>query len=212
MSAVNGEEQKNSALIKNSLVVGIGTLSAEALAFILVPLYSLWMRPEEYGNYDLVVSYVSLFVPFITLQLEQAVYRNTMSDSSEGTKYFSSAAFMVSMIMPVVALVSFFFIYFYLHMDFAFEFFLYFCSMAWFNLITEYVRGLKDLKSYSIANLLSGVLILILSCFFVGFMKLGMKGLLLVYPISYSTVAILLFSKFRPCNFRKLVLVLFVRC
>ena len=66
--------QKNN-LFKNTVIIGIGTICTKILGFIMLPLYTLWLSPEEYGEYDLTVSYISLIIPFITMQLEQAIFR-----------------------------------------------------------------------------------------------------------------------------------------
>lgn len=191
-------ESTTRELISNSFVVGVGTISSKALAFLLVPLYSLWLVPTDYGLYDLVASYVALCVPFATLQLEQAVYRNSISDPSHAKDYFTTAAKLIIPLLMFVAMFVYIVASLIFHLSFALEFTSYFVSLAVYNLTTEYVRGLRELKVYSIANLLSGILIVSLSILLVGFYGLGLRGVIVVYPISYTITSIALLIKYRP--------------
>lgn len=71
-------------LLKNTVVIGIGNIFTKAISFLLVPLFTLWLTTKQYGDYDLLYSYISLVVPAITLQLEQAVLRFTLDDKEKG--------------------------------------------------------------------------------------------------------------------------------
>ena len=203
MAALNDNHEKT-ALLKNSFAIGIGTLSSKALSFLLVPLYSIWLSPSDYGTYDLVASYVALCVPFATLQLEQALYRNCVSDPENSKRYFSTVISLVAPLLCVVALVVLFLTLFVFHLNVGIEFTLYFVALAFFNLLTEYIRGEKQLVAYSVANLCSGLLILLFSVLFVGFLKLGLHGVLYVYPCSYGIVSVVLVVIYRPANFAQI--------
>ena len=65
---------KNKRLLKNTIIIGIGVMCTKAISFLMVPFYTMWLSPAQYGEYDLLVSYLSLFVPIITLQVEQAIF------------------------------------------------------------------------------------------------------------------------------------------
>ena len=57
-------------LVVNTLIIGIGNLFTKAISFLLVPFFTIWLTTKEYGDYDLLFSYVSLFVPFLSMQLD----------------------------------------------------------------------------------------------------------------------------------------------
>lgn len=189
-------------LVKNSIVIGIGTICSKALSFILVPLYSIWMNPDQYGLYDLISSYVALAVPFATLQLEQAIYRDCVSDPNHSKDYFSTAFSLVLPLIALVAVVVLVFTTYVVQINCSVEFTLYFICFALFNIVTEYVRGNKELRLYSIANITSGIFIFIFSDIFIGLLSMGVSGALSAYSISYAIVALFLLIIKKPFSLR----------
>ncbi len=62
-------------LIKNTLIYSIGSFGSKNLSFLLLPLFSLYLTTVEMGQYDLILTFVLLVTPLITLQLSDAIYR-----------------------------------------------------------------------------------------------------------------------------------------
>lgn len=62
-------------LIKDTLLYGVANFGSKILMFIMLPLYTRYFTPAEYGLWDLVVTASALLAPFITFELVSAVYR-----------------------------------------------------------------------------------------------------------------------------------------
>lgn len=189
---------RSKELLKSSLSIGVGTIASKILTFALVPLYSLWLSPSEYGTFDLVATYITLFVPFATLQLEQALYRYAVEFPDESKTFYSTVFNLALPLLAALAAVMYIALHFWLKVDYAIGFVLYFVSFALFNINAEYLRGLKRLKAYSAANASFAVLLVILTTIFIGQVGCGLNGMLLVYAGSYFIVAIVIFAVFRP--------------
>ena len=56
-------------LLSSSLAYTIGNLLIQGLSFITLPIYTRVMTQEDYGNYNLYTSWVSIFTIFIGLQI-----------------------------------------------------------------------------------------------------------------------------------------------
>ena len=190
--------KKTEELLKNSFFIGVGTVASRLIVFILVPLYSMWLTPEEYGTFDLVVTYITLCVPFATLQLEQAIYVNCISGDGDSRQYYTSALALVLPLLCVVSVIVFVIMCFILGLDYAPYFIFYFCSFAFFNLTTEYIRGQRELAVYSSANVAYAILVLVSSSFAVGYLGASIDGMLAAYGCSYMLVAVVLFIRYRP--------------
>lgn len=67
-------------LAKNTIVLTIGNMSTKIVSFLLVPLYTALLMPEEYGVVDLFNTYIVLLVPLITWQLENGLFRFMLDD------------------------------------------------------------------------------------------------------------------------------------
>ena len=48
------KNQRN--LFKNTIIIGIGTICTKLISFIMIPFYTKWLSPDEYGDYDLIIS------------------------------------------------------------------------------------------------------------------------------------------------------------
>ena len=75
-------------LIKNTFIIGVGTFCTKLISLFLVPFYTIWLAPVEYGEFDLLISYLTLLVPFVTLQLEQAILKFSLNNQKNKFKYF----------------------------------------------------------------------------------------------------------------------------
>lgn len=182
----------------NTVIIGIGNLFTKALAFILVPLYTAWLTTSEYGDYDLLFSYVSLVVPTLTLQIEQAVLRYTLVNKDKKKKYFSSSFPIVLINVLIFLLIDKFLLDFKYHYAFSF------CTVS-FALevyLIEYLRGCNELKSYSLINILCGIFSLLFSIVFVYKLELGVNGLLVSYGLSYLFVAVFIVIRFHIYTYK----------
>lgn len=192
---------RNRELFINSVSIGIGTIASKVITFILVPLYSNWLTPVEYGTFDVVATYITLLVPFATLQLEQALFRYCVEKPQDSARYYSC---VVTTVMPVLAVVTVAVIVimtFFTDGSYTTGFVFYFVSFALFNIHAEYLRGTKRLKAYSAANVGFAALLMLFVTVFVGKLHCGLNGMLACYGASYLLVAFIIFLIFHPFQF-----------
>ena len=181
-------------LFTNTIIIGIGNIFTRAISFLLVPFFTLWLTTKEYGDYDLLFSYASLVVPVLTLQLEQAVLRFTLEDKKKGELYFKTGFVYLIASSCLFSLVFAFFVSFDYHISFAF------CTVAYAFQIytTEYLRGRNELKDYSMANIVCGILTVFLSFLFVKVLNEGVDGLLTAFGLSYLLTSIYIILRKKP--------------
>ena len=67
--------EREKSLVKNTIILSIGNLFTKLITFFLLPLYTAILSTEEYGIVDLLNTLVSLLLPIVTFQIEQAVFR-----------------------------------------------------------------------------------------------------------------------------------------
>lgn len=183
-------------LFLNTIIIGVGSIFTKALSFLLVPLLTAWLSTKEYGDYDLLFSYVSLCVPILTLQLEQAVLRFTLENKDKGNEYFTTCfAFLLLTSLIFIIIFSFLFKFEY-HLSFSI------CtiSCAFQTFTTEYVRGRNDLKLYSMINIFCGICMISLSYLLVGQLRTGVDGLLYSFAIAYFITSLLIIFIKKPFN------------
>ena len=85
-------------LAKNTIIITIGKVCTQLITFFLLPLYTGILSTEEYGIVDLLNTLVSLMLPIITFQVEQAVFRELIevrNNNKEKTKIISTTVITV---------------------------------------------------------------------------------------------------------------------
>ena len=67
-------KQNNKALLTGTIIYAIGNLGTKILTFLIVPLYTYYINTSDMGDYDLLITSVSLLVPLISLRISDATY------------------------------------------------------------------------------------------------------------------------------------------
>jgi len=95
MNDSNNSSSKTNALIKGTLIYAIGNLGTKILNFLIVPLYTFFIEPEALGNYDLLITTVSLLSPILTLRISEAAYRWMIKEEKESNDCVSASYFLL---------------------------------------------------------------------------------------------------------------------
>lgn len=88
-------------LAKNTFVVFLGTIGSKLIYVLMLPLYTRWLSPDDFGVVDSVTTYSMLIIGFVCLCLPDAIFVFPRGASrEEQRKYFSSG-----MAFSIVALI-----------------------------------------------------------------------------------------------------------
>ena len=97
-------------LVKNTMILAVGNIFTKLITFFLLPLYTAILSTEEYGIIDLLNTLVSLLLPIVTFQVEQAMFRRLIeirNNEEEKKTVISTGVFSV-VIQCLIYLVLFF--------------------------------------------------------------------------------------------------------
>lgn len=168
-------------LAKNTLIITIGKISTQMITFFLLPLYTSILSTKEYGTVDLLNTLVSLLLPIVTFQVEQAVFRELIEvrgKLDKESKIISSSivtvVFQCLVYLIIFALVSPF-------INNNYKFFLATNVVAniFLSLLLQIARGFGDNKKYALASFISAFFTIIFNILFLVIIKLGANGMLL---------------------------------
>lgn len=184
--------KRNEELLNNTIIIAIGTFTTKILSFLLVPFYTLWLSPEDYGTFDLLVTYISFVIPFITFQLEQAIFRFCIEKKNEAKKYYSNAMQIVLFNMIICNVIIFFLMH---KSNYLLPFMLYFNTYAIYTCSSEYLRGIEKLKLYSLINIIVSLFIVGFNIALVYFLKYQVNGMLASYGLAYMIGMLIILVK-----------------
>ena len=102
---------REKTLFKNTLIITIGKVCTQLITFFLLPLYTAILSTEEYGTVDLLNTLVSLLLPIVTFQVEQAVFRNLIDirENEDAKKKIISTG-IFSVILQCIVYIGIFFL------------------------------------------------------------------------------------------------------
>ena len=81
---------KNKALLTGTITYAIGNFGTKILSFLIVPLYTFYILPSDLGDYDLLMTTVSLLSPLMTMKISDATYRWLIKDRENGPDYLAA--------------------------------------------------------------------------------------------------------------------------
>lgn len=187
------------SLAKNTFIIGVGKLSSQLVAFLLLPLYTHYLNPAEYGFADLAMTYITLLVPALTLQLETASFRylvDVRKDEAGRTRVLSNIVLMaVPLALPwLVIFVAAGLVAGFEHTG---AILVAAITLLCSSMTQQMARGLGDNMKYAIANILIGFVTLIGAVVFIALLDWKVNGMLLSIAVANAVAALYLMIKLR---------------
>ena len=100
------ESNKYFRLLKNTGIVFVGNAGSRLLIFFLLPFYTKYLPPDQYGISDLIVTYALMLIGIATCQISDAVFVFPKGESREKqTSYFSAGLIFLCFSFSVCAAV-----------------------------------------------------------------------------------------------------------
>ena len=172
---------KEKELIKNTIIILLGKVCTQFISFFLLPLYTNFLNSNQYGTVDLITTYVALFVPVITLQLEMAIFRelidfrnNDIQKKKIITTGITSAIIHLLLVLIIIALIGFF-----IKINYLLYIMLNITVVLISNLLLQISRGNGDNVGYSVACVISGIGTILFNLLFIIILKFKVEGMLL---------------------------------
>lgn len=191
-----GKREKK--LVTNTLILSIGTFFNSIFSFLLVPIFSGWLSTEDYGTYDLFVTYISLLQPVLTLACGEACFRFLLDKDNEIDRQKVVGSSAVISFWGILAGSIIIFLLFILGEN---ELFLPFWTLLISNILFTqcgYIaRGLRKLSVYTIAQIVYMIVMATMVFCLVYLSNYGIQGILYSSVIGYIVAVVWYFFS---CN------------
>lgn len=192
-------------LAKNTIIITIGKVCTQLITFFLLPLYTGILSTEEYGIVDLLNTLVSLLLPIVTFQVEQAVFRELIEvrgKKDKESRIISSAVITV-IFQCIVYLIIFVLISPFINNHYKFFLATNVVANIFSSLLLQIARGFGDNKKYAFASFVSALSTIIFNVLFLVVIKLGANGMLLGTMLGQIVATIYLFISLRLYKYLK---------
>lgn len=187
---------RSKKLIINSIIFMIGSFGSKLIGFLMIPLYTHTMIPDDFGQVDLIITTVNLFIPIATLTLGQAVIRFVIEASGDIKKInaiYSNAVFINILCLLIMFLCYPIFLYFDVFGSYLSFFIILLILSALSDTLAQYCRVIGSVKSYAINGIILSIVLASLNILFLVYFHWGIRGYMLSNIIANLFSVIYLF-------------------
>lgn len=173
-------------LIKNTGILMIAKISTQVVSFFLLPLYTALLTTADYGRVDIYTTLSMIVVPFLTLQVEMALFRFFITDKDfDSQKEIVSTSYAIIVFM--VTIISFIYVIVscVLNLQYRWLLLLYYLTMAFSALLLQTCRAQSDNIAYGIASFISSALAVGLNVLFIAGLGWRVEGILIASILAH---------------------------
>lgn len=208
-NSVSDNRKKNKALLIGTITYAIGNFGTKFLNFLIVPLYTYYILPADLGDYDLLVTTVSLLSPLLTMKISDAAYRWIIQKKENEVPYIS-ATYQLLLRNCLAAAMILLVINYFIPIWHCYYFIVILIGNRILECLQKLLRGVKNQKLFAFSGVFHTFVMVGLNVIKVCYLKQGVVAMLQSSAISlYATILLILLLEkrlrkidFKP-NYRK---------
>ena len=201
-------------LAKNTLIITLGKICTQLITFFLLPLYTGILSTEEYGIVDLLNTLVSLLLPIVTFQVEQAMFRELIEvrTNENKKKVIISTGVITVIFQCFLFLVLFAIVSPFVNNNYKIFLATNVITYIFLSLFQQIARGFGDNKKYAVGSFLSAMFTIMFNVLFIAIIRIGATGILLgtilgqLLGIIYLFFSLKLYKYIEIHKYKKIIL------
>lgn len=186
---------REKSLVKNTIIITIGKVCTQLITFFLLPVYTALLSTEEYGTVDLLNTIVSLCLPIVTFQIEQALFRHLI-DNRENEfeiKNTITTTLVTITVQSIIYQLLFAIIAPFIHNQYKYYLATNVIACIFSSIMLQISRGLGDNKKYAVGSFITAFTTVILNVIFIVGFRWGAYGMLTASLIGNIVCSIYIF-------------------
>lgn len=179
-------------LVKNTGIIAIGNMSTKLVSFVLLPLYTSLLSKAEYGTIDYIVSISVFLVPFISVLMDESLFRFLIDCKTEKERSrIISMAIIIIMIgctvfmtaaIPIMKLINYRYSLFVI---------LYVVTSVLSTMISALLRGIGRTDKYAVYNFLVSSSTIVMNVIFIAVYHFKVEGMLMSTIIAHIVMPVI---------------------
>lgn len=184
-------------LVKNTAIVAVGKVCTKFLSFFLLPFYTAVLSTEDYGIVDLFNTYISLLLPVIVFQIEDALFRFTIDvrDKEEEKRKVISTTTCFCIFQSILFIAIFMIVQAFIGIPYKWYLLINVIVSIFSGAMLQLARGLGDNFGYAFGSFLTAFAAILLNIVLVLFLNMGADGLFITAFVSNLAGVIYIFVK-----------------
>lgn len=166
-------------LISNTLTFGIGTFSSKVLVFLLMPLYTRILTPDQYSDTELITNMANLLMPIVSVGIISSIMRFGLDRAYDKQSVFTTGILTIGSGFAIYLLLLPALIHVEIIGKYTMLVTLYVIMSALKSLMSNFVRALQYVKLFAFDGVLSTIMTIIFNIFFLVVFHWGVNGYVL---------------------------------
>lgn len=177
---------RNREFVKNTVILFIGKFATQFMSLLLLPLFTHYLLSEDYGIVDLFQTYISLFIPILTLRIDSAIFRFLIDKRNDenGKKKVVSNILLILLMGLVPTFILGLIIFNFLNIKYIGYVIVNLLILMLSSVVLQILRGLGKNKEYSIASIITGATTLIGNVILILCFNIGAESILISSSIA----------------------------
>lgn len=194
---------RNKELAKNTAVLTFGKICTQCISFLLLPLYTAILAVEDYGVFDLMITYATLLLPLVNWQFDQGVFRFMLDCRGQKAKQSDifSTIFVVNTIQSLVYTIILMIISVFAKFSYGPFLCAYVVLHVYTALLLQFVRGLGNNKVYAMASFISASTTIVFNVITLVVLHMELRGLFCATLLAQVCAIIYLAIMIKPWNY-----------
>lgn len=200
---------KEKEFANNTIILLIGKFSTQFVSLLLIPLYTNFLNTEDYGIIDLLQTYITLFVPILTLKLDSAVFRfliDARKDEESKRKIITNVITFLSISLLLCSMVCLW-VNNIIVIRYKTIVLLNILVLMTSNVFLQILRGLGENKSYTISSIITSIINLIINFILILGFKYNASSILIASTIANFGTILYVFYKVKLFKLLKIRLI-----
>lgn len=189
------ETNRKKSMAKNTAILTVGKICTQGISFLMLPLYTSILDTTEYGIFDLLVTYATLLLPLVNMQMDQGLFRYMLDvrDEKDEQKRLFTTVISATFAQAILFLILFCVIAPFLSLDHSWFLMLYVITHLFTSVLLQFSRGLGKIRKYAFASFLSAGFTVIFNVITLVPLKMGLSGLFLSTILAQIITIVYLF-------------------
>lgn len=185
--------EKYRGLVRNILIFGVGLLGSKFVQFILLPYFTNVLTTAEYGSTDLVMTFVGLMVPLVTLELSDSVLRFGLSEETNKGSLIVNAGIILIFSSVIVIFFSPLIVFYKSISEYRWYVVILIITQAFRTNEALFVKANNKVTIYSIDSIMTAIVIAICDIIFISRFEMAARGYFLAEIIGNCCSVLFLF-------------------
>ena len=191
---MESKRQNNRELLMGTVIYGIGNFGTKFLSFLIVPLYTYFISPGDLGDYDLLMTTVSLMSPLLTMKISDATYRWIIkSENSDEARDSIAATYQLLLRNCLLCVVILLIVNFWVPIWNCYYFIAILIGDRVLECIQKLLRGVKNQKLFALSGLFYTSVMVVSNLIKVCILQQGVVALLQSVLIAQILTIVLIF-------------------